>query len=64
MEQTYIDGIKYFDLEHDADLRKRNQAEKERLIQKMLNEKKAGKPVRKIKEEKQLLYECETIQGL
>ena len=64
VEQTYIDGIKYFDLEHDADLRKRNQAEKERLIQKMLNEKKAGKPVRKIKEEKQLLYECETIQGL
>lgn len=64
VEQTYIDGILYFDLKRDAILKQRNRLEKERLIQKMLDEKKKGKPVRPIKEEKQLLYECETLIGL
>lgn len=41
-ETTIVDGIIYFDREKDAELHKRNQAEKSRLIQKLANAKKAS----------------------
>ncbi|MDB9964572.1 amidohydrolase family protein, partial [Vicingaceae bacterium] len=59
---TYIDGIAYYDAERDAELRKKVQTERERLVVKMLNEKKAGKPTQPIKKEKKVLYECDTLE--
>ena len=43
-EKTLVDGIVYFDREKDAELRKQIIAERNRLIQKMLEEKKGGAP--------------------
>ncbi|MEO5593881.1 MAG: amidohydrolase family protein, partial [Chitinophagaceae bacterium] len=39
-EKTIVDGIIYFDLEHDMQLRKQIAAERNRLVQKMLTESK------------------------
>ncbi|MCP4439408.1 MAG: amidohydrolase family protein [Aureispira sp.] len=41
-EKTFVDGICRFDVEEDKKLRKALQAERSRLIQKMLNKKAAG----------------------
>jgi imidazolonepropionase-like amidohydrolase len=41
-EKTMVDGIVYFDREKDKELRKQVAAERTRLVQKMLNEKKGG----------------------
>ncbi len=43
-EKTLVDGIVYFDREKDKELRKQVAAERSRLIQKMLDEKKTGGP--------------------
>jgi len=45
-EKTIVDGIIYYDMDHDAALRKSIAAERNRLIQKMLAEKKSGTPMR------------------
>lgn len=44
-EKTIIDGTIYFDLERDAQLRKSITAERNRLINKMLAEKRTGAPM-------------------
>lgn len=44
-EKTIVDGTVYFDRDKDAEMQKKIQAERTRLIQKMLNEKRAGGPV-------------------
>jgi adenine deaminase len=41
-EKTIVDGIVYFDLDKDAQLRKQLAAERNRLIQKMIGAKKEG----------------------
>ncbi|MEO9210939.1 MAG: amidohydrolase family protein, partial [Ginsengibacter sp.] len=41
-QKTIVDGIIYFDRNHDLELRKEIQSEKNRLIQKLLDEKKSG----------------------
>ncbi|MGB1217378.1 MAG: hypothetical protein ACPG5P_05855, partial [Saprospiraceae bacterium] len=41
-EQTYVDGIKFFDQEEDLKHRKKIQAERARLTQKMIGVKKNG----------------------
>lgn len=41
-EKTMVDGIVYFDREKDLEMRKQIAAERNRLIQKMLEEKKSG----------------------
>jgi imidazolonepropionase-like amidohydrolase len=41
-EQTWIDGVKYFDIETDKAMRKSVQTEKNALIQKVLNSKESG----------------------
>ncbi|MEX2379553.1 MAG: amidohydrolase family protein, partial [Vicingaceae bacterium] len=61
-KQTYIDGIPYFDEERDLKMRKAVQKERERIISLMLAEKKKGKETQKVKEEKQKLYECDTLE--
>lgn len=45
VEKTLVDGIIYFDREKDASLRKLQTAERTRLIQKMMGEKRSGAPV-------------------
>ena len=44
-EKTIVDGIIYFDLDHDALLRKNIAAERNRLIQKLVGEKRSGNPM-------------------
>lgn len=44
-QETIVDGIIYFDLDHDAALRKSILEERNRLVQKMLTEKKNGAPM-------------------
>ena len=43
-EKTIVDGTVYYDMDKDTALRKRNQAEKARLIQKLAAAKKSGAP--------------------
>lgn len=43
-EKTIVDGAVYFDREKDLEMRKQIAAERNRLIQKMLDEKKSGGP--------------------
>src|SRR5882757_6834389 len=44
-QETIVDGIIYYDLDHDATLRKHISEERNRLVQKMLAEKKSGSPM-------------------
>jgi imidazolonepropionase-like amidohydrolase len=44
-ERTIVDGITYYDIDHDAALRKSIAAERNRLIQKMIGEKRTGAPM-------------------
>lgn len=46
-EKTFIDGTCYFDIERDLQLRLSAQTERTRLIQKLLDAKRTGKPVQK-----------------
>ena len=47
----------------DLELRKRNEAERNRLIQKMLTEKSKGKATQRAKKEIQVLYHCDSMEG-
>jgi imidazolonepropionase-like amidohydrolase len=44
-EKTIVDGIVYFDRQKDAEIRKQQTAERNRLIQKMNGEKRSGNPM-------------------
>jgi adenine deaminase len=44
-EKTIVDGIVYFDRTRDLELRKKIAGERNRLVQKMLGEKRSGGPV-------------------
>ena len=63
-EQTYVDGILYFDLKRDEELRKRDEAERNRLIRKMQDEKASGgsmqRPTTTLNEE----YHCNDLEHL
>ena len=58
-EQTYVDGIKYFDLKDDVKLRETITSERARLIQKMLAAKKSGAPTQAAKAKPRRLYSCD-----
>ncbi len=59
-EQTYIDGIKFFDRQADQELRKQLAAERNRLIQKMLDEKKGGGKTQPVSSQRQYRhYHCD-----
>jgi imidazolonepropionase-like amidohydrolase len=61
-EKTFVDGILYFDIEKDAALRKSNEEERTRLIQKILNEAASkGEKGKKPEKKEQHLYHCEDI---
>jgi imidazolonepropionase-like amidohydrolase len=44
-EKTIVDGIVYYDIDHDVQIRKYIAAERNRLIQKMVAEKRSGSPM-------------------
>ena len=50
------------DAEKDLELRQRNTQERARLIQKMLSDKKAGKPTQVVKAEQRIHYHCDTLE--
>jgi hypothetical protein len=57
-EKTIVDGIVYYDMERDAQLRKQIAAEKNRLVNKMMAEKKGGAPTVPAKPSFQVLLSC------
>ena len=57
-EQTIVDGIVYFDRTRDQELRKKIAAERNRLVQKMLGEKRSGGPVQPATPSYQVILSC------
>lgn len=62
-EKTFVDGIAYWDIEKDAQLIKSQQAEKARLIQKMLESKSKGGKMQRPTGDAPRLYNCETLEN-
>jgi imidazolonepropionase-like amidohydrolase len=58
-QKTIVDGIVYFDRESDLQLRKQLQSERNRLIQKLVAEKKSGTPTVAAKASVQTVLHCE-----
>ncbi len=61
-EKTFVDGIMYYDLEKDAAMRKEIFAERTRLIQKLLEEKKDGGTTTPARPSMRTVNECEIIE--
>lgn len=61
--KTIVDGIVYFDRDQDTVLHQRIQAERNRLVQKMLGEKKKGTPTQKPVPTREEIWHCEDLQG-
>ena len=59
--QTYVDGICYYDLARDEQMRKNMLAERSRLIQKMINAKAAGAKTQAPSPSRQHHYHCGDI---
>jgi imidazolonepropionase-like amidohydrolase len=57
-EQTIVDGIVYFDRARDGEMRKKIAAERNRLVQKMLGEKRSGGPVQPAIPSYQVILSC------
>ena len=62
-EKTFVDGIAYWDIEKDAQVIKAQQAEKARLIQKMLESKSKGGKMQRPMGDAPRLYNCETLEN-
>lgn len=60
-EKTIIEGITYFDLEHDKKMRLEIQAERNKLINMMMQEKNKGLKTQPIKKKEKELFHCDTI---
>jgi hypothetical protein len=58
-QKTIVDGIIYFDRDRDAMLRKQIQAERNRLIQKLAEEKKSGASMVPAQATEEVLLHCE-----
>jgi imidazolonepropionase-like amidohydrolase len=56
--KTIVDGVVYYDVQRDSILRINISAERNRLVQKMLNDKKAGSPVQPAVPSFQILLNC------
>lgn len=61
-EKTFVDGIAYWDMERDAQVRNEQKAERSRLIQKMKDSKARGGKTQRPQNEGQKLYDCETLE--
>jgi len=62
-EKTFVDGIAYWDIDKDMQVIKTQQAEKARLIQKMLESKSKGGRTQRPLGEAPRLYNCETLEN-
>lgn len=60
-EKTFVDGIAYWDIEKDVQTRLAQEAEKSRIVQKMLDSKNKGGRTQRAVAETQTLYNCETL---
>jgi len=61
--KTYVDGIAYFDLENDQQLRTEVSKERLRLIQKMLNAKQSGAPTQPVSTNRRgMVLHCEDVK--
>lgn len=60
-EQTYVDGIKYWDIEEDIIRQKEMETERTRLIQKSLTSKKQGNHTQQAIPKPSVVYNCETL---
>lgn len=61
-EKTIIDGHIYYDIDEDLKLREDIQKERSRIIQRMIDDKKAGAPTQKPVLKKQKLYGCGSME--
>ena len=61
--QTYVDGVKYFDMDEDKKMREWIEKERARLIQKMLLEKKGGATVVKPTPTEEHHYHCDDVEN-
>jgi imidazolonepropionase-like amidohydrolase len=61
-EMTWVDGVRLFDRQRDAQMRDALAKERNRIIQLMLEAKKHGEPVRKAEKKEERLYHCETLE--
>mgnify|MGYP000918393237 CR=1 FL=1 len=61
-EMTFVDGIKFYDRSEESKVINQFNAEKFRLIQKMMESKKAGNKVNPIKNRPHRYYHCEDIE--
>jgi cytosine/adenosine deaminase-related metal-dependent hydrolase len=59
---TIVDGIVYFDRERDEQMRKQITAERNRIIRKMVSEKKTGAPVQQAQPSYQFMHSCSEHQ--
>jgi adenine deaminase len=59
VEKTFIDGILYFDLERDKQMRQEIMDERNRIINKMLEEKQNQKPVKPLELQVEKIYHCD-----
>ena len=57
--QTYVDGIKYYDVETDKQLRNDIRKERARLIQKMIEAKNKGENTQKPAMKAQVIHHCD-----
>jgi len=60
-EKTFVDGVKYWDVEEDEKTRGLQQSEKARLIAKSIEEKGKGNATQKAVKEPSIIYHCETL---
>ena len=63
-EQTIIEGVVYFDIEKDKELRNYIQSERTRLIEKMKGEKRSGGPVSRRRSAEKVHFHCEDVLGI
>ena len=59
VEQTYVDGCLYYSKDLDLENRARNEAERNRLIQKMLGDKKVNSSAQKITKDRSYHFHCD-----
>jgi imidazolonepropionase-like amidohydrolase len=62
--QTYVDGIKYYDVETDKQLREEIRTERGRLIQKMIEAKSKGENTHKPSMKAQVIHHCDEDEYL
>ncbi|WP_347158108.1 amidohydrolase family protein [Pontibacter chitinilyticus] len=61
-EKTFVDGIAYYDLQRDEQLRENMEKERMRLVQKMLNEKAGGAKTQQPVSKKVHVVDCDEVE--